>query len=718
VTLVTLRPSSTTSNTGTLTSGATAHAVTSDNSDASYDSLANGQLAAMGLDNLSLPTGAMLAQLDIRVRVAMASGFANLTALLRDSSGLASLTATLGVGGSTIYTFSYVGALGTSLGGFSDPRIDDATLTLTNSGGNGAPGTIRVHEAYVDVAYAVQPVVVVNAPTGTITATNRPAVSWTNTLDSAGGPQALYQLKVFSAAQYGAAGFDPELSAATYDPGGSFGQATVGQVLDALPDATYRLYVKVAQVINGAPHWSAWASSGFVLDVDPPGTPTLVATADNANGRVAVAVTDNPAVAVPTEGFELQRSLDGVTWENVRTADVAGALDVPWVVDPSMIGIATTVGDATSYSIDYPTPGGVTDGILPGDVFIAFVGLDGNPTVTWPTGWTEIKDEAGNGSAVRAAVAWKRAIGNEAGTQFTITLSASEGGQARVLCVRGAHPTTAPEVSTGVSGSGANADPDSCNPSGWGTENTLWIAAMANDGNVAVTAGPAGYSTFGNTRWANANGAGISTATRMAVLASEDPGAFTHAAEDTRAFTVAVRPRNANLTVYDYEAPNGVTVMYRARALHNYGGVQAASVWATDSEAWTSSACWLKHPNHPALNTAVELMAYGPVTRAVRQGSFQPLGADCRIVISDTRGDDSGATMIRTRTNAAKDALKALIDAGGTLLLQAPLVAGEPDRYIRVGDHQVGRTVETQTIAIREHSLPWVRVARPDGATS
>src|SRR5690242_17155236 len=143
----------------------------------------------------------------------------------------------------------------------------------------------------------------------------------------------------------------------------------------------------------------------------------------------------------------IQRSSDGgSTWETVRTLD--GDDGILSAGAPQVVYGATTIdgGDTLTRDADLPAPDG---GILEDDLMIAFAAFSGNPSITWPAGWTEIKDQAGNGSLVRAGVAWKRCVGGETGT-ITVTTSAAETGVVMIKLVRGAHTSTAPEVSTGV----------------------------------------------------------------------------------------------------------------------------------------------------------------------------------------------------------------------------------------------------------------------------
>lgn len=204
-------------------------------------------------------------------------------------------------------------------------------------------------------------------------------------------------------------------------------------------------------------------------------------------------------------------------------------------------GTFSDTANGTTHAANYPAPAG---GILANDILVCCVGMDAASStmdVTYPGGWAEIVDGQ-FGSAMRGSAAWLRASGGESGT-FTVTTSASEGGGIRVLCIRGAHTTTAPEGAT-ATGSSTDPNPPSITAS-WGAADNFVIAMAMNDGNVAITAGPGGYSNFGNTRWANTAGAGVATATLTTTAATEDPGVFTMTAEQWAAGTIVIRPAAA-----------------------------------------------------------------------------------------------------------------------------------------------------------------------------
>src|SRR6185295_11440094 len=90
--------------------------------------------------------------------------------------------------------------------------------------------------------------------------------------------------------------------------------------------------------------------------------------------------------------------------------------------------------------------------------------------------------------------------------------------------------------------------PDSLTPS-WGSDNTLWFAVEGHDNNSSIlaSAAPPGYVNF-ETLFGDSSGAGLGVAQNYNTTATENPGAFTMGAEQTFAFTVAVKPAGAGGT--------------------------------------------------------------------------------------------------------------------------------------------------------------------------
>lgn len=172
------------------------------------------------------------------------------------------------------------------------------------------------------------PTVSVQAPADPNEVTTRPAVTWVYS-DTEGNPQASWEVAVFTSAQYGVGGFDPETSPATVRASGT-GTDTLYQLTEDLANGTYRAYVRATDT---TPLASAWAFKQWVQDVTPP--PGAVALATNLNGLAGIRVVANVAtgedVSVLWAGAagSFGATLDGLTVTSqghpIDTLDVPGA---------------------------------------------------------------------------------------------------------------------------------------------------------------------------------------------------------------------------------------------------------------------------------------------------------------------------------------------------------------------------------------------------------
>jgi hypothetical protein len=166
--------------------------------------------------------------------------------------------------------------------------------------------------------------------------------------------------------------------------------------------------------------------------------------------------------------------------------------------------------------------------------------------------WNEIRDSTGTANG-RLGVAYARlATGSESGA-VTVTRSGTLVGDAAMIlmCIPGAHVTTAPEASVAVHG--ATADPAAFNPAGWDIEDTLWIGV--NGAGLTVITGtwtgidgaPTNYTDLFDTNAADTSVVGdfsLGAAFRQNAVASEDMGPFTTDTSNNRnsALVIAVRP--------------------------------------------------------------------------------------------------------------------------------------------------------------------------------
>lgn len=326
MTLVTTRPDATVQNgTGSTIGGGAGsrHAALNDDSDATYVQLAVANLVPangdstneviIGFAEPSIPGTARLLATVTRMRAAVpGSGSDQGTFRVRRF-----VTTTEKSNDQVVVTWHspttvYVPSFTTDAG--ADIRVGFGLYSKSAGG----IATFRVYELFMDTYYSAQPVATVTAPTGTYNNTNNPAVTWTEVLDVDGGNQTKYRVKIFSAAQYGAGGFNPETSASTYDSGEQEGAALSFQPDVDLADATYRAYVKVAQNVSGD-FWSAWAYLGFTIAVNRPGAPSLTLTPQNNYGRVKIDLDDTAGTAT-TSWYKIERSTDGgTTYTRLRT---------------------------------------------------------------------------------------------------------------------------------------------------------------------------------------------------------------------------------------------------------------------------------------------------------------------------------------------------------------------------------------------------------------
>lgn len=145
-------------------------------------------------------------------------------------------------------------------------------------------GSINIYDAWVEVRYNRAPVTTVTGPVeaSNVVDTTRPTVTWTYA-DADGDVQERYRVKIFSAAQYGAGGFNPDTSAATWDSGEVF-SGTLAQTvgMDLVNGTTYRAYVKSADAGTSG-RYGAWDNNTFTIVVAAPPAPALVVTPQPAN---------------------------------------------------------------------------------------------------------------------------------------------------------------------------------------------------------------------------------------------------------------------------------------------------------------------------------------------------------------------------------------------------------------------------------------------------
>jgi hypothetical protein len=172
--------------------------------------------------------------------------------------------------------------------------------------------------------------------------------------------------------------------------------------------------------------------------------------------------------------------------------------------------------DNTSHTVNLPAS------IEARDLLLVFFVADGNPTITFPAGWTQLFQDA-NGTAVVLG-AWYRIADGTEGATITVTTSASEKSAHASYRISGYYGV--PEVETSVFNTGTIPNPPSLTPS-WGSAHCLWFGVEGNDSNETVSDYPSGYTLTSNNYANSGDGCSLGVAGENVTAASEDPGMFT-----------------------------------------------------------------------------------------------------------------------------------------------------------------------------------------------
>lgn len=348
--VTTVRPNATASGASLFTiSGGSGslHAATNDNSDSTFFSKSTtivGQASALlDFGTTTISATQRVKQVRVRARAITPTSAGRINVYLGtrtdNQNYFHSALAIRGQYTATTFTGAYQTA---SPNGedWSQATIDGLRVKVTEYNDTGVLGNIL--ELYIDVDISAQPTVTVSAPTGTITTTTAPDVTWAYA-DTDNETQSFYEIKVFSSTQYSAGGFSALTSKSTYESGEVASSDSTAVVGDLLLSGVYRAYVRVAKTVNGSPFWSDFAFSQFTITVTPPPVPTLAASWNSDLGKATLTVTGAIPTGFTSQYFNVYRSVDaGVTYSLLRD----GA-----ELTPSASYVATAV--------DYEAPRGI-----------------------------------------------------------------------------------------------------------------------------------------------------------------------------------------------------------------------------------------------------------------------------------------------------------------------------------------------------------------------
>jgi hypothetical protein len=191
-------------------------------------------------------------------------------------------------------------------------------------GGNAS----RISELYLNVTYSVQSTVSVTAPTGTVTTTCRPTVTWVYSNTQSDAQQA-FQVAIYSAAQVAALGFVPFVSTPTDSTQGYIFSEVQQWTADVdLTNGSWSAYVQVQQSWAGFGSFtSAPASTTWTQSMSGAPVATLVdAFYDSVNNQVQLDVVPSSSSPVTTFfAFQVSRDPAHLVWGPVRNYAMVAA---------------------------------------------------------------------------------------------------------------------------------------------------------------------------------------------------------------------------------------------------------------------------------------------------------------------------------------------------------------------------------------------------------
>lgn len=522
------------------------------------------------------------------------------------------------------------------------------SLNLVIASNDGGQNLVTSQVSFSDFTLTAlvntQPVVS-NVSPSTAQVTPTPVVNWTVTDPEDANVGTKYQVKIFSAAQYGAVGFSADTSTATWDSGLVTGGATSVTVGTALADgSTYRAYVTVYDSSN----WqSAWAFSTFTVSLTVPNVPDLTAALDTPNLRVQLLVQghDNLFTGVQAD-FE--------------TAFVSADI------------FASTGGWGVSQSSAFALRG----------TYSMLLTMSGTAN---PTGYflgpVNVRNGSGKGWAVVP------------GQTYTFRMSARAAATARTFAVTMLQYVDA-TTSTATSQT-SNVLTDAVGS--WTTGSVSFtIPAGINyiELNLNIAATPAAselhyidqmqwaLGTAGQTPWVP--GGFLQSGTYFALIErSLDSGATWSKIRSANGTTTAVPSGVTSstpgaVTVYDYEVPLNIsTVQYRVRFVGIPYGASASAAGSNSTTqnvgALTSQDWYIKSTANPLTVVALlRVVDSHKIKIQGQQGVYYALGRRKPIVIVDVISGDDGEVSFDLLSQAEYNALHTVLIEPYTLLLQSP----------------------------------------------
>lgn len=409
---------------------------------------------------------------------------------------------------------------------------------------------------------------------------------------------------------------------------------------------------------------------------------TISTSYSSVSGGVTISASSAPAAA---QTAYFQRSLDGVTWFDVRggqavtiVSSAASVVDYEFQENTTNIYRvnwvdATTVtarsNGAVSRGNNATLAPAMPAGVTVGDLVILTASINNvSALVTTPTGYTLVVDLG----HVRVFV--RRYVSGDTSPSVAFTGgSAGNDTQAFLTAIRNADATLAAQV----------------------TQSNVSAQNVAYPGLTIPAASVIGSLVT----WKASSSTSYAPATTV----------FDSSAAGTGA-TLTQTGITATLASGSYVVTGGTSQVSKALAYF----YRKASFVTQESTNYVDAHTdiWLVHPTRPYLNRSVLVTEFTDVQRKSRAGLYPIIGRTFNVAITDVKEGRAFTVTITTTTRQAELDLDLTMALGEPIYLRTPLNGSIPSVYAAVGDQAVKHP--SYTHARRYFEFPLTEVAQPD----
>jgi hypothetical protein len=637
--LAVLLPNGTIYNAGPVTGAASAHAALSDASNASYITLAP-EFSASVFDTLGYTKTAGSAIKYVRAIVKASSISVNPVKIRWGfiHAGLVyGETSNLQISGTTATTYN---GPWTNVGDLSQASIDalqvfvDAQPLWTSA---------RFYEASLEVLEATPPTTAVTSPTGALTASTF-TIAWTHTPGTEGGPQAAYQFKVFTQAQYESVGFSADTSSAQYDSGQTVG--TASSVPGVLGAGTFRIYVRTAQYVNGTYQWAAWDYEAITISLTTSEVDAVTPAGDGTLGAIEIIV-DIDSATDTADHVELERTAD---------SDALAAIGID--------------GDFESGGNGFSFIGSIPNADVPAGFHI---GLGGGGSPTTPTSDIQNAPSPWDGNYWLLGGTFDAADRLTGNPDTLIAVSPGEVVTVGAMLHMGLGANCVAKL-------GISFLDDADELVAGGTEVDFPTLSAWRHYSHSITVPDGARQALGTVSIFGAPGAAGAACVLAVDKFRMSVGVDWEAVPNATDATVT----SDQATILDYLVEPDVEYRYRARAVKSDGTV---GYWVHSLEpvSWTSTNWFLKHPDDPSKSMSFACLEERPTLEQERPtGVFVISGADKPMVLYDEAQAPTGELVFPTETAAEAASLRELLEDAGVLYAQFPAIFDVASMWVAI----------------------------------